>query len=99
MQTTYADRVRSNFVFSVEAKARPVQLYLDLKRHVVYPADVVVRVIRSVGANQGKSSNVLAKEVTLLAEPDVWGAIVQAVLRAIDGMPSKFVASKYRTGM
>ena len=98
--------------------SRPVWRYLDLTRHVVYLADVLVRtvredmreesrylqrhaqarvaikdivempdmqidrVIRSVDANQGKLSKVLAKEMPLLAEPDVWEAIVQAVERA-----------------
>ena len=95
--------------------ARPVWRYLDLTRHVVYLADVLVRtiredmreesrymqrhaqaraaikdivempdmqidrIVRSVNANQGKLSNVLLKEVPLLAEPGVWEAIVQAV--------------------
>ena len=95
--------------------ARPVWRYLDLTRHVVYLADVLVRtiredmreesrymqrhaqaraaikdivempdmqidrIVRSVNANQGKLSNVLVKEVPLLAEPGVWEAIVQAV--------------------
>ena len=115
---TYPDGIRSNFVFKGASNARPVWRYLDLTRHVVYLADVLVRtvredmreesrylqryaqarvaikdivempdmqidrVIRSVDANQGKLSKVLAKEMPLLAEPDVWEAIVQAVERA-----------------
>lgn len=133
VQTTHPDGIRSNFVFNGVAKARPVWRYLDLTRHVVYLADVLVRtiredmreesrylqrhaearaaikdivempdiqidrIIRSVDANQGKLSNVLANEVPLLAaEPDVWEAIVQAVEQAFDGMPSGFVAGKYQ---
>lgn len=120
-QTTYPDGIRSNFVFTGEAVARPAWQYLDLTRHVAYLADVLVRtiredmreasrymqrhaqarsaikdiveapdtqidrIIRSVDANQGKLSNVLAKEMPLLAEPDVWNAIVQAVEAAFDG--------------
>jgi hypothetical protein len=112
---TYPDGIRSNFVFKGASNARPVWRYLDLTRHVVYLADVLVRtvredmreesrylqrhaqaraaikdvvempdmqvdrVIRSIDANQGQLSNVLAKEMPLLAEPDVWEAIVQAV--------------------
>lgn len=132
VQTTYPDGIRSNFVFNEVAKARSVWRYLDLTRHVVYLADVLVRtiledmreesrylqrhaqaraaikdivempdiqidrIIRSVDANQGKLTNVLAKEMPLLAEPDVWEAIVQAVENAFDGMPSGFVAGKYQ---
>jgi hypothetical protein len=95
--------------------------YLDLTRHVVYLANLLVRtiredmreesrhmqrhaqaraaikeivempdmqidrIIRSVEANQGKLSNVLVREVPLLAEPGVWEAIVMAVQRAFDG--------------
>lgn len=131
LQTTYPDGIRSNFVFKGGPIARPVWRYLDLTRHVVYLADVLVRtiredmreesrymqrhaqaraaikdivempdiqidrIIRSVDANQGKLSNVLAKEMPLLAEPDVWEAIVQAVERAFDGMPSGAAAGKY----
>ena len=134
VQTTYPDGIRSNFVFNAEAKARPVWRYLDLTRHVIYLADVLVRtiredmreesrymqrhaqaraaikdivempdmqidrIIRSLDANQGKLSNVLVKEVPLLAEPGVWEAIVQAVGVAFDGMQSGVVAEKYQPG-
>ena len=45
------------------------------------------RIVRSVDANQGKLSNVLLKEIPLLAEPGVWEAIVQAVEIAINATP------------
>jgi hypothetical protein len=121
VQTVYPDGIRSNFVFNGETTARPVWRYLDLTRHVVYLANLLVRtiredmreesrhmqrhaqaraaikeivempdmqidrIIRSVEANQGKLSNVLVREVPLLAEPGVWEAIVMAVQRAFDG--------------
>jgi hypothetical protein len=46
VQATYPDGIRSNFVFTGEAMARPVWRYLDLTRHVVYLADVLVHTIR-----------------------------------------------------
>lgn len=121
-QTLYPDGIRSNFVFTGEAVARPVWRYLDLTPHVVYLADVLARtirvdmrnqsrylrshtraraaikdivempdaqidrVIRSIEANQGQLSNVLAKELPLLAEPGIWPSIVQAVARAFAGL-------------
>ena len=42
------------------------------------------RVIRSVQTNQGQLSNVLKKEISLLAEPALWAAIVQAIEGAFD---------------
>lgn len=122
--TTYPDGIRSNFVCTGDAMTRPAWRYLDLTRHVVYLAEVLVRtiredmraesrhmrshaqaraaikdivempdlqidrVIRSVEANQGKLSNVLTKEMPLLAEPGIWEAIVEAVARAFDPVKS-----------
>jgi hypothetical protein len=99
--------------------------YLDLTRHVVYLADVLVRtirddmreesrylqqhaqaraaikdivempdmqidrIIRSVEANQGHLTKVMAKEMPLLADPDVWRAIVEATTLAFKGQQSK----------
>ncbi|AVR89472.1 Fic family protein [Thauera aromatica] len=45
-QASYADGIRSNFVFKGDAIARPVWRYMDLTRHVVYLADVLARTIR-----------------------------------------------------
>lgn len=45
-QTTYPDGIRSNFVFKGDAVARPVWRYLDLTRHVIYLADVLLRTVR-----------------------------------------------------
>jgi hypothetical protein len=42
------------------------------------------RIIRSVEENQGKLSNVLAKEIPLLAEPGLWEAIVEAITLVFD---------------
>ena len=53
-----------------------------IKEIVEMPDMQIDRVIRSVDANQGKLSKVLAQEMPLLAEPDVWEAIDQAVERA-----------------
>jgi hypothetical protein len=46
------------------------------------------RVIRSVQANHGKLSNVLAKEIQILTEPGVWEAIVQAIESAFQNTPT-----------
>lgn len=50
-----------------------------IKDIVEMPDVQVDRVIRSVEANQGNLTNVLAKEIPVLAEPGIWRAIVQAV--------------------
>ncbi|MCE2782572.1 Fic family protein [Limnohabitans sp.] len=120
-QTAYPDGIESNFEFDGNNTARPVWRYLDLTRHVVYLADVLVRtirddmreesrylqqhaqaraaikdivempdmqidrIIRSVQANQGHLTMVLAKELPLLADPDIWGAIVEATTLAFKG--------------
>jgi len=47
------------------------------------------RIIRSVQANQGHLTKVLAKELPLLAEPEIWGAIVEATTLAFKGQQSK----------
>jgi hypothetical protein len=53
-----------------------------IKDIVEMPDMQIDRIIRSVEANQGKLSNVLSKEIPLLAEPGIWEAIVQAVARS-----------------
>jgi hypothetical protein len=65
-----------------------------IKDIVEMPDMQIDRIIRSVEANQGKLSNVLSKEMPLLAEPGIWESIVQAVVRAFDGMPSRHMAGK-----
>ena len=45
-QTSYADGIRSNFVFSGDKVARPVWRHLDLAPHVVYLANVLERTIK-----------------------------------------------------
>lgn len=58
-----------------------------IKDIVEMPDAQIDRVIRSAEANQGKLSNVLSKEMPLLAEPGIWDAIVQAIEHAFDGAP------------
>lgn len=53
-----------------------------IKEIVEVPDAQIDRIIRSVQANQGKLTNVLAKEMPVLAEPGIWSAIVEAVERA-----------------
>ena len=55
-----------------------------IKDIVEMPDLQIDRIIRSIEANQGKLSNVLSKQIPLLAEPGVWETIVQAVTRAFD---------------
>ena len=54
------------------------------------PDPQIDRVIRSVEANQGALSNVLARELPMLTEPGIWDAIVQAVRQAFENMPTRF---------
>ena len=53
-----------------------------IKEIVEMPDAQIDRVIRSVQANQGQLSNALRDEMPLLAEPEVWDAIVQAITDA-----------------
>jgi putative filamentation induced by cAMP protein fic len=43
------------------------------------------RVIRSLQQNEGALSNVLAREIPILAEPGVWAEVVEAVSAAWQG--------------
>lgn len=56
-----------------------------IKEIIEMPNMQIDRVIRSVEANQGKLSNVLAKEIPALSEPGLWEAIVKAIGVAFDG--------------
>lgn len=58
---------------------RHAQARAAIKDIAEMPDMQIDRVIRSVQANQGKLSNVLAKEMPVLSEPGVWEAIVEAV--------------------
>lgn len=58
-----------------------------IKDIIEMPDMQIDRIIRSVEANQGKLSNVLVKEIPLLAESGIWESIVQAVAHAFDGVP------------
>jgi hypothetical protein len=65
------------------------QMRAAIKSIVEMPDTQIDRIIRSIQANQGKLSQVLIKEVPLLAEPEIWAAIVQAVDAASHGRPEK----------
>lgn len=59
-----------------------------LKEIVEMPDHQADRVLRSIEQNRGELSNVLAKEMPVLREPEVWEAIVDAVSRAFHDGPS-----------
>ena len=53
-----------------------------IKDIIEMPDMQIDRVIRSVEANQGKLSNILAKEIPAFAEAGVWNAVCEAVENA-----------------
>jgi hypothetical protein len=55
------------------------------------------RIIRSVEENKGKLSNVLAKEMPLLAEPGLWEAIVKALALVFDRAPREHNSDQQMT--
>jgi len=59
-----------------------VQARQAIKEIVEMPDHQADRLLRSMEQNQGKLSNVLAKEMPVLAKPEVWEAISQAVAQA-----------------
>ena len=63
---------------------RHAQARAAIKGIVEMPDMQIDRIIRSVETNQGKLSNVLAKELPILGQPGLWEAIVQAVTRTFD---------------
>ena len=75
----------------------PIPTAFDLRRHgqvraaikdsVEMPDMQADRIIRSVEENQGKLSNVFAKEMPLLAEPGLLEAIVEAIAIVFDQAP------------
>ena len=69
-----------------------------IKDLVEMPDSQIDRIIRSAEANQGKLSNVLSKEIPLLAALGVWDGIVQAIERAFDARAKGAAASKYQSG-
>lgn len=60
-----------------------------IKEIVEMPDEPIDRVIRSILTNQGALSGALRKELPILDEPDLWQALVQAVLQAFDGGASR----------
>ncbi|MFC4276699.1 Fic family protein [Achromobacter aloeverae] len=70
-----------------------------LKEVVEMPDHQADRVLRSIEQNRGELSNVLAKELPVLARPGVWTEIVDVVSRALgeDGTDMA-VIDRYRPG-
>lgn len=66
-----------------------------IKDIVEMPDVQIDRVIRSVQANQGRLSGVLAREMPILDKPDIWQAIVAAVDQAFAVGPKTAAAEKY----
>lgn len=54
-----------------------------LKEVVEMPDHQADRILRSIEQNRGELSNVLAKEVPILAKPGIWAEIVDAVSQAL----------------
>ena len=55
------------------------QAKIAIKGIVEMPDMQIDRIIRSAKSNQGKLSNLLAKEIPILDEPGVWDAILKAI--------------------
>ena len=56
-----------------------------IKEVVEMPDHQADRLLRSIEQNEGKLSNVLAKEMPVLARPDIWAAIIEAVAQSVRG--------------
>lgn len=71
-----------------------------LKEVVEMPDQQADRVLRSIEQNAGELSNVLAKEMPILASPGVWAEIVEAVTRALQTAEavSEAVVERYKPG-
>ncbi|ANF57257.1 Fic family protein [Halotalea alkalilenta] len=70
-----------------------------LKEVVEMPDHQADRVLRSIEQNRGELSNVLAKEVPILARPGVWAEIVDAVFQALgEERADMAVIDRYRLG-
>lgn len=68
-----------------------------LKEVVEMPDHQADRVLRSIEQNHGKLSNVLAKELPILAKQGVWAEIVDAVAQALGEEPvDRTVIEQYR---
>lgn len=70
-----------------------------LKEIVEMPDHQADRVLRSIEQNNGELSNVLAREMPVLARMGVWAEAVEAVARVWSQDEVEFeVISRYRTG-
>ncbi|WP_176471519.1 hypothetical protein [Pseudomonas sp. Irchel s3h14] len=56
-----------------------------IKEVVEMPDQQADRLLRSIEQNEGTLSNVLAKEMPVLARPDIWAAIIEAVAQSVRG--------------
>ncbi|URI07883.1 hypothetical protein MW290_04660 [Aquincola tertiaricarbonis] len=69
----------------------------DLIKEVVEMPDTQVdRVIRSFESNEGKLSNVLAREIPLLTQEGAWRDIEAAMRKAFDDGPSFDAVKLYK---
>jgi hypothetical protein len=71
------------------------QARIAIKDIVEMPDMQVDRIIRSAQSNQGKLSNVLIKEIPILAEPGVWDAILKAIEVAFQSGSEGRTVNKY----
>lgn len=71
-----------------------------LKEVVEMPDQQADRLLRSIEQNQGKLSNVLAKEIPVLLQPGIWDEIVDAVSQAFreNGAVESDVVETYKPG-
>lgn len=89
MRTINEDMREESRYLQMHAQARTA-----IKKIIEMPDMQIDRVIRSVQANKGKLSNLLAEEIPLLAEAGVWEAVVRAVEHAFDRTRFKIGAHK-----
>ena len=84
-----ADVLGKALATKMREESRYLQLHARaraaLKEIVEMPDAQTDRVIRSLQQNEGALSNVLAREIPILAEPGVWAEVVEAVSAAWQG--------------
>ena len=84
-----ADVLGKTLATKMREESRYLQLHARaraaLKEVVEMPDAQADRVIRSLQQNEGALSNVLAREIPILAEPGVWAEVVEAVSAAWQG--------------
>ncbi len=70
-----------------------------IKDIIEMPDAQINRVIRSIGANKGVLTNVLAKEIPALENEGVWDDVVDAVKLAFRDAPAEDITAKYRPAL